>query len=153
MIQISQKDRTLAAGVNIAAIFFPYLGPIVGAVIGAKSPYVKFHAYRNLIQQVVATIIIGFLLVCSITYTIYTTYESQKTGIDLSKIDWVTAIVKASVTYLLILLWGFINLILSIRDASQALKGELPIRPKFTDRKAMALAGMNPDPTLGRIVA
>ena len=151
MIEITQKDKTLAAGVNVAAIFFPYLGPIVGGIIGSKSPYVKFHAYRNLIQQILSTIIIGFLMACSLAYSIYSLYNNQKDGIDLSKIDWVPMLMKTIVIWVLLALWGLINTILSIGDALQALRGELPLNPKWSERKAMNVAGIqnlsaNPQP-------
>ena len=146
MIEITQKDKTLAAGVNVAAIFFPYLGPIVGGIIGSKSPYVKFHAYRNLIQQIVSTIIIGFLMACSLAYSIYSFYNNQKDGFDLSKIEWVPILMKAAITWALLALWGLINTILSIGDALQALRGEVPAKPKWTERKALRLSGIEGQP-------
>ncbi len=144
MIEITQKDKNLAAGVNVAAIFFPYMGPIVGTIIGSKSPYVKFHAYRNLIQQIVSTIVIGFLMACSLAYSIYSLYNNQKDGFDLSKIEWVPILLKAALTWALLALWGVINTILSIGDALQALRGQLPTKPKWTERKAIKLSGMQP---------
>jgi uncharacterized membrane protein len=142
MIEITQRDKTLAAGVNVAAIFFPYMGPIVGSIIGSKSPYVKFHAYRNLIQQVVSAIIIGFLMACSLAYSVYSLYNNQKDGFDLSKIEWVPILMKAAITWALLALWGVINTILSIGDALQALRGQLPTKPKWSERKAMNMAGI-----------
>ncbi|MEI7985982.1 MAG: hypothetical protein WCI55_10165 [Armatimonadota bacterium] len=142
MIEITQKDKTLAAGINVAAIFFPYMGPIVGTIIGSKSPYAKFHAYRNLIQQIVSTIIIGILMACSLAYSIYSLYNNQKDGFDLSKIEWLPILLKAAITWALLALWGVINAILSIRDALQALRGQLPTKPKWTERKAMKLSGL-----------
>jgi hypothetical protein len=139
--EISQKDKTLAAGVNIAAIFFPYMGPIVGAIVGSKSSYIKFHAYRNLIEQVISTVIIGFLMACSLAYSIYALYNNQKDGFDLSKIEWLPLLMKAAITWLLLAIWGLINTFLSLRDAAQALQGRLPTKPKWSERTALRLAG------------
>lgn len=144
--EISQKDKNLAAGVNIAAIFFPYMGPIVGAIIGSKSPYVKFHAYQNLIQQIISAIIIGFLMACSLAYSIYSLYNNQKDGFDLSKIDWVSILLKAFLTWALLGLWAVINTIMSVGDALKALRGEMPSKPKWSERKAIKLAGMEIPP-------
>lgn len=146
MIEITQKDKTLAAGVNVAAIFFPYMGPIAGAIVGSNSPYVKFHAYRNLIQQIISTIIIGFLMACSLAYSIYSLYNNQKDGFDLSKIEWVPILMKAAITWALLGIWGLINIILSIGDALQALRGEVPAKPKWTERKALRISGMEGQP-------
>jgi uncharacterized membrane protein len=140
-MQISDRDKGLAAAVNVSAIFFPYMGPIVGAIVGAKSPYVKFHAYRNLIEQVISTIIIGFLMACSLAYSIYSLYNDQKDGFDLAKIDWLPILMKAAITWLLLAIWNLINIFLSLRDASQALKGKLPTNPKWSERRALKLAG------------
>lgn len=140
---IKEGDKVLGAAVNVSAIFFPYVGPIVGVIVGSKSPFVKYHAYRNLIEQVISTLIIGFLMACSLAYSIYSLYNSQKDGFDLSKIDWVTMLMKAAVTWLLLALWGLINTALSIRDAIQALGGKLPVKPNWAQRKAMKWADLN----------
>ena len=142
MVQIKEHDKVLAAAVNVSAIFFPYLGPIVGAILCSRSPYVKYHAYRNLIEQIVSTLIIGFLLLCSFTYSVYQIYETQKEGFDLGKIGWITILIKATGIWLLLGLWGIINTVLSVRDALQALRGDLPARPKWTEGKAMKWAGL-----------
>ncbi|MEI8282115.1 MAG: hypothetical protein WCG75_06910, partial [Armatimonadota bacterium] len=70
-------------------------------------------------------------------------YNSQRDGFDLAKIDWVTMIFKAVLTWLLLGLWTVVNTILSIRDAVQALGGKLPNRPKWSERKAMKLSGLS----------
>ena len=141
MVQTKEHEKVMAAAVNVSAIFFPYAGPIVGAILGAKSPFVKFHSYRNLIEQIVSTLIIAFLIVCSLSYSVWRLYETQKGGFDLGKVEWIPMLVKAGAIWLLLGLWGVINTILSIRDALQALRGEIPNRPKWTERKAMKWAG------------
>ena len=142
IVQIKEHDKVLAAAVNISAIFFPYMGPIVGALVGVRSPYIRYHSYRNLIEQIVSTLIIGFLILCSLSYSIYRLYETQKGAFDLSKIEWIPLLVKATLTWLLLAAWGIINTFLSIRDALQALRGDLPKRPKWTERKAIKWSGL-----------
>ncbi len=140
MHQTSAHERTVAAAVNISAIFFPYLGPIVGSLIAGKSKFVKFHAYRCLIEQILSTLIIGALAITSLAFTIYSLSQTMQGGFDWHKIDWQTILIKSIVTYLLLALWGLINILLSVRDAIEALRGELPKRPKWSERKAMKLA-------------
>jgi len=143
IVQVKEHDKMMAAAVNVSAIFFPYIGPIIGIIVGARSPYVKYHAYRNLIEEVMSFLIITFLIICSLSYSIYSLYNSQRDGFDLSKIDWVTMIFKAVLTWLLLGLWTIVNTMLSIRDAIQALGGKLPNRPKWSERKAMKLSGLS----------
>lgn len=143
MAPIKEHDRLLAATVNVAAIFFPYAGPIVGAAVLGKSPYARYHALKSLIEQIVSTLVIGFLMLCSLSYSIYSLYHQMEGGFDWSKIDWVSLLIKSLVTYLLLALWELINIVLSIRDAIQAMHGKLPDRPKWAERKALALSGMN----------
>ncbi len=143
MNQFKEHEKVLAATVNVSAIFVPYLGPIIGIIVGAKSPYVKYHAYRNLIEEIMSFLVITFLIICSLSYTIYSLYHSQRDGFDLAKIDWVTIIFKAVLTWLLLGLWTVVNTLLSIRDAIQALSGKLPAKPKWSERKAMSLSGLS----------
>ena len=140
IVQSSGSERTTAAAVNISAIFFPYLGPVIGAVLARNSKFVRFHAYRCLIEQIVSTLIIGTLAITSLAFTIYSLSKTMEGGFDWHKIDWQTIVIKSVITYLLLALWGVINTILSIRDAVEALRGQLPAKPKWTERKAMKLA-------------
>ena len=138
--QSSGSERTIAAAVNISAIFFPYMGPIVGALLAGQSKFVRFHAYRCLIEQIVSTLIIGTLAITSLAFTIYSLSKTMEGGFDWHKIDWQTIVIKSVITYLLLALWGVINTLLSVRDAIEALRGQLPAKPKWTERKAMKLA-------------
>ncbi|MBS1727180.1 MAG: hypothetical protein JST51_10710 [Armatimonadetes bacterium] len=144
MQPIPQRERVLAAAVNVAAIFFPYMGPIVGLVVAARSPYVKFHAFRALIEQVVATVVIGLLIVASLAYSVYSIRESMADGFDLSKINWVALLVKSLATWILLGLWEAVNVVLSIRDALEALRGDVPSKPKWSERRAIRMAGLVP---------
>ena len=142
MVQTTGGERVTAAAVNISAIFFPYLGPIVGAVIAGQSKFVRYHAYRCLIEQVVSTVILVTLLLISFGFTVYSLSKSMVGGFDIHKIDLVTILIKAAVTWVLLGLWEVVNVVLSIRDAIEALNGELPRKPKWTERRAMKLANL-----------
>lgn len=133
----------MAATVNIAAIFFPYIAPIVGLVVSPKMPFVRYHAARSLIEQLLASIVIGILLLASLLYSAWSIKNTMADGFDISKIDWVTLLIKTAVTWVLMTIWGAINTILNVRDAIDALHGKLPTKPKWTDRKAFKIAGMS----------
>jgi uncharacterized membrane protein len=135
---IESKDRQLATAVNVGAIFFPYLAPIVGIAAFGKSQFVRFHAYRCLIEQVVMTIAIGFLMLCSVSYSLYGFYQQ---GFDFQKFDWVAFLIKSVVVWLLLGLFQVLNFINSVRDASEAFQGKVPSHPKWSERLAMKWAG------------
>lgn len=130
----TDKDKMIAAALNFAAIPFPYLGPIVGLVIGSKSRFVRFHAFRSLIEQVALSILIGFFMACSLGWTIY---SISKSGFDFQKIDWTQQILKAVGFWLLFGLFGILNTINSILDGVQALSGKVPTSKKWSERLAM----------------
>jgi hypothetical protein len=144
MMKTSGNERLWASAVNLAAIPFPYVGPIVGLAVAGNSKYVRFHAYRCLIEQIVSTIVIGFLMACSFGFSLYQLWKTGtfENGIDLNKVDWVAILVKGVVTWLLFALWGVWNTINSIRDALQANSGLLPKSPKWSERKALKLSGL-----------
>ncbi len=141
----SQSESTLAAGVNLAAIPFPYIGPIVGGIIGAKSKYIKFHAYRAIIEQVASTVLTGILIAISLGYTVYKSVNDgvvDSSGLHLDKIDWVALLIKSAATWVLFALWGIWNTVNSVLDALQAFRGVIPERPKWSERLAMKWSGL-----------
>lgn len=139
---VPHNERVLAAAVNVAAIFFPYAGPIVGYVVSSKMKFVRYHATRSLIEQIVATVIIGILLIASLLYSAYSIQHTMADGFDLRKIDWVTLLVKTVATWLLLGLWGIVNTVLNVRDALEALQGKVPIKPKWTEKRALRWSGL-----------
>lgn len=143
MEQITDRDKILAAAVNVSSIFFPYTGPIVGVVVGMKMPYVKFHAYRCLIGQIVTSVIIGTLMIISLSYSIYTTYQNMGGHFDLSKIDWFGILIKSAITWVLLAIWNLINIIFAVKDALEAFNGKIPLKPNWIGKKAMKWSRMN----------
>jgi len=149
---VSQEDRVLGAAVNLAAIPFPYVGPIVGLIVGGRSPFVRYHAFRCLIEQVLATILLALIMIASLTYSIVTLVQSGvfANGIDWSKIDWLGILIKSVATWVGLALWNLWNVVHSIRAGLAAYLWE-PIRPPgWSERKAAHLAGGNIDPLAGR---
>lgn len=147
MNPLTTKERNLASGVHLAAIFFPFMGPIIGYAI-SSSKYVKYHALKAIVEQVITSIIIGILMIASLSYSIYTLYQSQKDGFDLAKIDWVTMLIKGAITWVLFAIWNLINIVLSLKDAAAANRGQLPIKPKFAERLALKWSKANSQPQI-----
>lgn len=130
----SQNEKLIAAGLNFAAIPFPYMGPLVGFAVGSKSKFVRFHALRSLIEQVALSLLIGFLMACSLGWTLYTLVRD---GFDIQKIDWTQQILKMLGFWLLFGLFGLLNALNSIFDGIQALNGKIPTSKKWSERLAL----------------
>jgi hypothetical protein len=142
---VNTHEKTVAGGLNVAAIFFPYIGPVIGLAISAGSKFVKFNAYRCLIEQVTRTILVGLIIVASLSYSIYSMVQAGvfKDGIDLSKIDWVTLLIKSAVTWLAFAAWALWNTVSLIRYALQGFAGKLPAKMRWVDRLAAKWAGLS----------
>ena len=134
---IPNSHRTLAGAVNIASIFFPYTAPIVGFIVGFKLPFVRFHALKSLIEQIALTLIIGVLMIISISWSIYTATGYFQDGFDWNKIDWVQLVLKTIGFWLLIGLFQLLNTIQNLKDAYQAFNGLLPTGKRWTERLAL----------------
>ncbi len=142
--EATNHERAVSAAICIAAIPFPYLGPIVGIVLHPRSPYVRFHAYRCLIEQVLATVLLATLLVASLLYSVVSLVQSGvfENGFNWSRIDWVGILVKSAATWAGLFLWNAWNIVNSVRDGLAAYRGE-PIQPRrWVDRRAATLAGL-----------
>ena len=143
MHPVANQERVTAAAINVSSIFFPYMGPIIGVIVARKSKFARYHAFRCLVEEIFAALVIGFFILLSLGYSVYAIIKSMESGFDLSKIDWGALLIKSLVTWILLALWGAVNTILSIRDTMQALHGNLPDKPKWTERTAMRLAGIS----------
>lgn len=138
-VKYDVKERSRAALVCGAAVFFPIMGPVVALVLFQKQPYVRFHAWRCLLQELIATLIIGTLCVLSFSWTVYSL--SQK-GWDLSQMNWWAVLAKSVITWALLALWGMVNTALSVMDVGVALSGQLPSRVGLSGRLAWRWSGL-----------
>lgn len=114
----TDSERQRAALVHIAAIFMPYAGPIAGLVLAGSSGYVRFHAFRSLIGQVVTTLLTGTVVLISLGHTLFTLWNAYQAG-NL-QIDWLMVIAKSLGVWLGLSLFALINTIGSIRSAHAA---------------------------------
>ncbi|MBS1704326.1 MAG: hypothetical protein JST40_00515 [Armatimonadetes bacterium] len=141
---LTSGEKTLAGALNLAAIPMPYVGPVIGLVIGSQSKFVRFHAFRCLIEQIFATALTLLVVATSLGYSIYTMVKNGvfDHGIDVSKIDWVTLLIKSAITWIAFGLWNLWNVVNSVLDAIQAFSGALPRRFGWCARRAARLSGI-----------
>ena len=144
-MEIPKRDQGLASLVNLGSIPFPYLAPIAGIFIGAHSPYVRFHAYRMLIEQLVGTLITGVLMASSLAYSVWKLKEDgvlDSTGLHTERIDWLGILIKSALTWVLFALWGVWNTLNSLKDALEAGRGHVPSKPRWSERMALKWSGL-----------
>ncbi|MCC7434549.1 MAG: hypothetical protein IT363_07675 [Methanoregulaceae archaeon] len=134
---IGESDRKLGGLVHLAAIPAPFWGPAVALILFGRRPFVRYQAYKALIEQLVAIAVTITIFAISIGLTIY---QFTQNGFDLSKIDWVQVIIKSLIVWLLLALFNLWNVINAIRDASTAYRGIIPAKPKWTERVALSKA-------------
>lgn len=134
---ISDRDRHVGGLVHLAAIPAPFWGPAVVLILFGSRPFVRYQAYKALIEQLVAISITVSVFAISIGITIY---QFIQNGFDLTQIDWIQVIVKSLAVWLLLALFNLWNVINAVRDASTAFRGTVPSRPKWTERLALSKA-------------
>ena len=123
------RERLGGAAVHVGAIFAPILFPI-GAYLFArkKAVYVAAHARQSLVETLWLNVFIGLAIVISLSFTIAHVIHVYQEGLE--NVDWVkellSAGIKILISYLLLLLLGFINTIVSIGQAIKAYRGEWP---------------------------
>ncbi len=144
-LEIPKKDQGLAMVMNLASIPLPYVAPIAGLVLGVRSPYVKFHSYRMLIEQVLGSILAGILIACSLAYSLWKSKNDgviDSVGLHLEKIDWWGLIAKTVIIWVFFALWGLWNTFNSLKDAMEAGRGYLPPKPRWSERLALKWSGL-----------
>jgi len=101
----------------------PYVGPAIGLALGSRSPYVRFHAYRSLAEQIVLSLLTACLVAASVGWSLYSLSQS---GFDLGKIDWIALVAKSLVVWLLLGLFGILNTLRNVLQGVQAFTGQRP---------------------------
>jgi hypothetical protein len=124
-----QGERTTAAMVHIGAIVFPIWVPLIAWVVARKDrPFVAAHAKQSLVETLVLNVLIGIAMVASFAYTVWRVYDMYQRGFD--DVDWWgvawESLLRIGIWWLVMGILWLINLFVSIRQASQALKGEWP---------------------------
>jgi uncharacterized membrane protein len=132
-----QGERTTAAAVHIGAIFAPIWVPLIAWIVTHKNrKFVAAHARQSLMETLVLNVLIGIAMVASLTYTVFRIYNLYQEGfenVDWGPVIWQTLLRIGAWWLAMGILW-LINLIVSIRQAAQAMRGEWP----RSERKRLA---------------
>lgn len=123
------NERSVAAATHLAAIPFPYIGPLVALIVaGPKSPFVRRHAIRSLVETVFLTIalFIGAATMFCI-FTLPTLLEALRTaGQSLTWGDLFQALLRAVAVWIVIAIIGLVATLNNVRQALRAYRGQLP---------------------------
>ncbi len=138
-METTDTDRRLGALVCLAAIPAPYAGPLIGLVVAGRRPFVRYHAVRALVGQLIAGMLTFMVIATSLSFTVY---QLVQTGFDLSQINWWQVLFKSVAVWLALALFGLWNTLTSLREAYAANQGVLPRRMGISDRIAARVAGL-----------
>lgn len=124
-----QGDKTTAAAVHIGAIFAPIWVPLIAWIVtGKNKKFVAAHARQSLTETLVLNILIGIAMIASLSYTawrIYSLYQQGFENVDWGPVIW-QSVLRIGIWWLAMGILWVINLVVSIRQAMQALRGEWP---------------------------
>ena len=121
-IHPSTQECQVAAAVHGSAIFFPFMGPAIGLVLGGSSRYVRYHALNSLLGQVALIVLTLTIGLASISHTIWTAWQAYQAG--GMQIDWVALLVKSVGVWLAIFLFGVINTVGEFLQIFSSLRGK-----------------------------
>lgn len=136
-METTSTDRQLGAVVHLASIPAPYLAPVIALVVAGGRPFVRYHAVRVLVGQLIAGFITFLVIATSLSFTVY---QLVQTGFDLSEINWWQVILKSVAVWLALALFGLWNTFTSLREAYVASQGSLTRRIRWPDRLTARIA-------------
>lgn len=129
----ASRERAMAAGMHVASIFFPLLGPAVAYVaFGRSSRFVRAHSLQAIYETIVLNVVlfvVGAISVCYTAFRLWNLYQHHWQGFS-----WVEFVVRFAVGWVLLTVLGLINTAISVRQALLALQGNWPKRSLATRR-------------------
>jgi hypothetical protein len=135
-----QTERAAAAAVHIGAMFAPIWVPLGAFLLTHRSrKFIAEHARQSLTETILLNVCIGVAMVASLTYTALSIWSFYQQGLD--RVDWGSVVwqslLRMGAWWLLMGILWVVNFVVSLRQASQALRGEWP---KATLRRQAKLA-------------
>ncbi len=133
---VEQKDRYLAIAAHATSVFFPVIGPLVTLILGRKSLYGRFHAWRALIGDLKLIVCTVLITIISVGHSIYMAIQNFQSGIGTGSV-WqliLNMLIKGVIIWLILGAFELVNTVSSIMEALQvARKDHWPIK-SGTDR-------------------
>jgi uncharacterized membrane protein len=115
----THTERTAAAAVHISDAFFPVVGPAVALLtFGRQSPYVRSHAVKAIRGWLILKLVLLAMAAVSITFTIQRFMDH---GIQLADLEGL--VVRMVLSWLLLSILEFFNVIQALRQAWRAYQG------------------------------
>lgn len=122
--EVNQTDRSLAAGVHVASIIWPLLGPVIGWVVFRGKPFVAAHAKQALLETLVLKVGLFVAFVASTVYTVTRIVHFVQTNwVDFT---WQEFLLRFVVGWIVLALLGFFNTVMSVVQAIRAFQGRWP---------------------------
>ncbi|HMS54175.1 MAG TPA: hypothetical protein PKA27_02135 [Fimbriimonadaceae bacterium] len=110
---------------------------MITLVVAGGRPFVRYHAVRVLVGQLIAGLLTFLVIATSLSFTVY---QLIQTGFDLSEINWWQVILKSVAVWLALALFGLWNIVTSLREAYIASQGTLTRRVRWPDRLTAHIA-------------
>ncbi len=121
----TKSERLTAALMHGASIFFPLIAPAIGYLIpGASSKYVRAHSVQAVLDVLVFKVISFVVFIISLIHTIVTAVGIYNS--DGASFDWKALLAKIAILLGITAVLWIINLVLSLKQISQANRGVWP---------------------------
>lgn len=123
--ELGSDERSAAMGVHIGAIFAPIWVPLIGYLLTrGRKPFIAAHARHALIDTLVLNGLIFIAMVTSLVFTVSRIWGYYRAGWE--DIDWWGFVIRFAVWWIAMGILWVINLIVSIRRAMGAWRGDWP---------------------------
>lgn len=126
--QVSKSDAGWAAGVHVASIFWPLIGPIVGLALFRTRPFVLAHAKQALLETLILNVAVFLAGLASLTYTVFRVVHFVQT--NWQDFHWQEFLLRFLIGWILFGLLEIVTIVVSVRQALGALRGDWPRQKK-----------------------
>lgn len=120
----TQRERTVAGAMHLAAILAPFVAPAVAGVVWGRSPFVAAHARRAFVEALWTKLLLVAIGAVSIAVSVWQAYGLYQRDFEGWSIWPVLA--KFALVWVVLTVLGVINAVVGVRAAGAAYRGELP---------------------------
>ncbi|AIE85569.1 DUF4870 domain-containing protein [Fimbriimonas ginsengisoli] len=115
----TQTERLVAAGMHIATIFAPLVGPAIVWALWRNSPFVSGHARRTFNGTLLLQGVLLFLGACSLIYTIWSISQTGWQNVNI-----LALVLRWAIVWVFLIVLEWINILTALRHAYRAYRGE-----------------------------